>query len=114
MSYQRCSICKEWGFTTGLLGHRCPPLWGARDLDGDYSDEWTPIYANTAEQAAEGWAQKMEPEEEGSIQVVVRSPTGTMSLYTVYAEMVLEYSAREEALSDEDQARFTDEEEDAP
>jgi hypothetical protein len=111
MPFQRCPICKEYGFTDGPLMHRCKPVYHARDLEGDYLDDWSAVYADSAEQAAEKLLAQL-AEGECNVTIVVRDPGGNLSRWSVDAEYVLNYSAREESLSEDDRARLAGEGED--
>lgn len=92
-----------------MLKHHCKPLYYARDIAGDYVDEWCQVYANSAEAAAEAWASKF-IEGECSVVVVVRDLYGSMSKFTTEAEYTLSYYAREGSLSDEERAQLEEDE----
>ena len=99
MSYQRCEICGEYGWSDR---HICPPTWECYEADG--SSYRRTIYARDAAEAAEKYAEQIDPELEFCImkgatedneetEVVVVTKDGE-ERFLVSAEIVYRYDAR--------------------
>jgi len=100
MSYQKCQICNEYGWSDK---HVCPPTWDCYEAD-DPGARRT-VYASSAEYAAEKYAEQHDPELEYQImkdstesneetEIVVVSTDDVEERFLVSAEIVYQYSAR--------------------
>jgi hypothetical protein len=49
MGYERCEVCKRWGWDH----HKCPPLFTVWDPENGDEGDWKPVYATDHEDAAE-------------------------------------------------------------
>lgn len=101
MNYTRCDICNEYRWTDQR--HVCPPAWECYEAeDGDYRRT---IYAHDGQEAAEKYAEQIDPELEygimrdatehnGETEVVVVNSNGSEERFLVSAEIVYRYDAR--------------------
>lgn len=98
-TYGKCPICKKSGW---IETHRRAPRWEVVSKDAEsYADEgdcWRTIYAQTAEGAAEEFADDFDSyqgEFTEERDVLVRDREGNKTTFCVRGELVLMYRAEE-------------------
>lgn len=96
-NYGRCSICREYAF---LDRHRCPPIWEARIHETKFEEDWSEVYADSADSAAAKFAEEYDAGGDytiirrGSAEVEVRKPGETeFIIFDIQAESMPQYSA---------------------
>ena len=100
MAYKLCPICKEYDF---LDRHECSPIFEINVPD-HHGDEWEKVRATSPRQAIEKWCAYEDPnsadywiiKQEGLDSIFVREEGSvTAQEFSVSAESVIEYTARE-------------------
>ena len=99
MTFEKCSICGQYGFSNN---HHCPPFWHV-GINADDEEERRGIYAYSAAKAAElfterwdGWDGEYLAAHGGEVEVSVsrHDEPDTKQVFTVVCQMVPEYRAQ--------------------